>query len=260
MHSLIAVYFSFLLGCVSFANSPTDSDEKEPSLHVLIATTGRASLLRMLKSLEDQLIPSDYLTVIFDGIDIDEVYAKAAKKLKKFSCSTSIDMEPINLGYWGHGIRNKHNELSGDFILHADDDDIYLPGAFSKIRQVVRQDLNALYLFQIVSHPYIISGQPFQLGCISTQNGVIPRFYNSQSVWENYYGGDFAFYVGSHPERSKSHICRPCHLSTQALTRRKNGYYLQILSPFHSSCFSLCPDLIYPVLEVRPSKGFYAIA
>lgn len=103
-------------------------------------------------------------------------------------------MEPVNLGYWGHGIRNKYHELPGDFIMHADDDDIYLPGAFSIIRQAVSQDLNALYIFQIVAGNEIITGYPIQKSNISTQSGAIPSRYNSQSTWEYYYGGDFAFY------------------------------------------------------------------
>ena len=36
----------------------------------------------------------------------------------------SIIYEDKNLGFWGHGIRNKHNKLKGDFIFHIDDDEI----------------------------------------------------------------------------------------------------------------------------------------
>src|SRR5262245_16362196 len=91
------------------------------SLHVLLATIGRSSLIRMLKSLQFQLQSSDYLTVVFDAQDVDGVYSQTEEILKEFSCHYNIIMEPTNLGFWGHGVRNKYNQLQGDFILHADD-------------------------------------------------------------------------------------------------------------------------------------------
>jgi hypothetical protein len=194
--------FSLLIACIclSFSvipceNKLTSAEEKKPSLHVLIATIGRSSLIQMLDSLEHQLMPWDYITVIFDGKDVDDIFEKAAEKLSNFVCTSTLFMEPTNLGYWGHGIRNKYNALLGDFILHADDDDAYMPGAFSTIRYEVGQNLNALYLFRIITkNHHIISGNPVELGHISTQNGVIPMAYNSQATWEYYYGGDFSFY------------------------------------------------------------------
>lgn len=63
----------------------------EPSIHVLLATTGRTTLLQMLESLENQLEPSDYITVVFDAKDDGCVYERAAEKNIKF-CMYRHDM------------------------------------------------------------------------------------------------------------------------------------------------------------------------
>lgn len=188
---LFITFFSFIyLFCAPIA-------AQEPIIHVLIASIGNRSLFKMLEDLKQQLQPHDFLTVIFDARDVDHIYSKVDSFLKKFSCHCNLKMEPYNLGFWGHGIRNKYNHLSGDFILHADDDDIYAPGALQKIRQIIKGDLNALYIFKM-SYGYngrTISGNPIITGNISTQMGVIPAKYNYQASWGSFYGGDGAFYV-----------------------------------------------------------------
>ena len=92
-------------------------EKSVPSLHVLIATVGRNSLMRMLNSLKPQLGSQDYLTVVFDAVDRENIYSRTVAYLAEFECKCSVIMEPVNLGYWGHAIRNKHNQLPGDFIL-----------------------------------------------------------------------------------------------------------------------------------------------
>lgn len=167
-----------------------------PSLHILIATAGRSSLLSMLKSLQPQLRKNDYLTVVFDAKDHDNVFHKVEEYLKEFRCVCSLIMEPINLGYWGHGIRNHHNHLPGDFIMHADDDDTYAGNALDMVRKHCT-DKSTLYIFKMqhgnqtlwINHK-IIAGQ------IGTPMGVIPSAYNSKSTWTYRYGGDFDFYDG----------------------------------------------------------------
>lgn len=179
----------FLLLSFSLVNA------KEPCIHVLIATIGRETLIPMLDSLQGQLHANDYLTVVFDAKDVDHVYEQTRKKLSQFACHTTIRMEKTNLGYWGHGIRNKYNQLPGDFILHGDDDDIYLPHAMDMVRNTVSQNSSALYIFQIKYHGHLISGNPIQLSNVSTQSGAIPSRYNSKARWGSYYGGDYEFYA-----------------------------------------------------------------
>ena len=199
LRKIFCIIFLFVsyssLFASDFAQIESVFVEKQiPSLHVLIATTGRESVLRMLNSLEDQLQERDYLTVVFDAKDNEGVFDKVYARLAAFQCICNVIMEEKNLGYWGHGIRNKHNQLPGDFILHADDDDSYLPGAFEEIRKFVSQDLNALYIFQFENNKRIVPGQPFRQGNVGTPSGVVPAGFNAQSNWGYYYGGDFEFY------------------------------------------------------------------
>jgi len=167
-----------------------------PSLHLLIATIGRESLLRMLESLQPQLQEQDFLTVVFDAIDENSVYVRAEEVLKEFSCSSSIIMEPKNLGWWGHAIRNKYSQLPGDFILHADDDDIYTEDAMATIRQICT-DRETLYVFKMqYSDGRTLWIDPVIKHCqIGTPMGVIPSSYNAKTRWAEAFAGDFTFYA-----------------------------------------------------------------
>ena len=54
----------------------------------------------------------------------------------------SFTYEKEKQGYWGHGIRNKYQDLKGDFIHHSDDDDETLESNVSpsRIRLVLGSD------------------------------------------------------------------------------------------------------------------------
>lgn len=168
----------------------TDTVDSKKSLHFLLATIGRPSLQRMLDSLLPQLTRHDYLTIVFDG---PQSYLQSL--VIKTHATVEIIIEPKNLGYWGHGIRNKHNVLLGDFILHCDDDDIYTPGSVDIIRKICQKP-DTLYIFKIqLSDKSIIPvDHVIRMANISTQSGVIPGQLNSKSHWGEYYGGDFEFY------------------------------------------------------------------
>lgn len=172
------------------------TEKSPPSLHVLIATVGRATLLRMLQSLQPQLEPQDYLTVVFDARDDADVYFLAEDFLKEFKCTCSIWMEPVNTGFWGHVIHNKYNELPGDFILHADDDDIYTSDAMDAIRHYCI-DSDTLYIFRMKysdGRPTLWHRHSIEEGEIGKPMGAIPSKYNSKGVWGYHYAGDFEFY------------------------------------------------------------------
>lgn len=166
----------------------------EPSFHVLIATIGKPSLFTMLDSLRNQLEKQDYLTIVYDAEDEGDTLDELPEHLQSFQCQCTVIMEPENLGFWGHGIRNKHNVLAGDFILHADDDDVYFPDAFSTLREECT-DPSTLYFFSMIGLDGTVhTAKPFRYGNVSTQMGVIPQAYNSRATWANRYGGDFDFY------------------------------------------------------------------
>lgn len=170
-------------------------NQKSPSLHIQIATIGRGTLMRMLESLKPQLEPQDFLTVIFDARDDDGVYSQATEFLKDFKCNCNIWIEPENRGYWGHVIHNMYNQLEGDFILHADDDDTYASDAMDTIRRYCI-DSDTLYIFQMqyANGWTLWEHQSIYLGGIGKPMGIVPNKYNSQCLWGYSYAGDFDFY------------------------------------------------------------------
>jgi len=161
------------------------------TFNILIATTGRESLQKMLDSLLYQLTENDCLTIVYDGLSSIPTFNFATAY-----CRINQFCEPEKLGYWGHGIRNKYANLleKKDFIMHADDDDIYLPNSFDKLRELC-VNTETLYIGKVIyNNTNIPIDNIIKLGNISTQNGIIPYKLNSKSEWKLQYGGDGIFY------------------------------------------------------------------
>ena len=164
------------------------------TFHILIATIGKLSILRMLHSLKNELLEKDYLTIVFDGTNHNyEIIKKYIEE--QFICNTNIILEKENLGFWGHGIRNKYKDLEGDFIYHCDDDDIILEGSFKKIRNIcIHKDTIYLFKIQTENGNIIWKKKNINLTEISTQSGIIPKEINKEGHWALKYGGDYHFY------------------------------------------------------------------
>jgi len=163
----------------------------KPSLNVFLTTIGRKKLPIMLDSLWPQLLPTDYLTVVSD---MEHEYVRSALTQFKFACPVIHIANPEPLGFWGHGSRTKYqNSLPGDYFLHGDDDDYYLPGAFYKIRRSIC--FQRLYLFRIQDKQDIIWRRrgPVQSHQIGTPCGAVPNTGNLPA-WGNFYAGDGHFY------------------------------------------------------------------
>lgn len=169
----------------------------QKTFHILIATVGRKTLQNMLNSLLPQLTADDCVTVVYDGF--------ASNRMPRFNFSQAICKvnqlcEHVPLGYWGHGIRNKYADLLEpcDFVLHADDDNIYLPGAFDYMRENCT-DSTKVYILD-TSHSFkkrtFVRSHVLRVGNVDTANGVIPYEYNNKSHWGLRSGGDGMFYVG----------------------------------------------------------------
>lgn len=161
------------------------------SLNVILTTIGRESLKRMLGSLVNQLNENDYLTIISDD---KHGYVGSLWSSFDFKCAVIHIANPVSLGYWGHGSRNKwQNKLPGTFLLNADDDDRYTDGAFDKIREAAKEQ--KLYIFKHEDNrnfAWSIAGT-VDLGNIGTSCGVIPNT-NDLPEWKLVYGGDADFY------------------------------------------------------------------
>jgi hypothetical protein len=171
-------------------------DMKEnKSFHLLLPTIGKATIFKMLFSLKNQLLETDYLTIVYDGSKNTSTLDDVKKATEQFKCKVNIIVENDNLGFWGHAIRNKHNNLEGDFIFHIDDDDILLDNAMNTIRKICK-DTRMIYIFKIIleNNKIVWRKKSIIHAEISTQSGIIPMNINKTGFWELKYGGDFDFY------------------------------------------------------------------
>lgn len=171
-----------------------------PTFHILIATAGRSSLLQMLNSLKYQLTENDAITIVFDGENSLKQSLFNNSWLTEHKSKINIIEQIPNLGYWGHGIRNKYQailEPKTTFIMHADDDDIYAPNSFQNLRKMCVSP-NILYIaqFLVKSKKIIVPSQSLEIiqNDIGTPCGIIPFDIAHKSIWEHRYGGDFNYY------------------------------------------------------------------
>lgn len=167
-----------------------------PSFHILIATTGRPSLQTMLESLVPQLTAVDHITIVFDGCPAQPVVDVSG------ACQIHWHEQHPALGAWGHGIRNTWSKrlVKTDFVLHADDDDVYAEGAFDFLRKHCRNH-RTLYIARF-KRPNGDLIPPFtgviRENFIGTPCGIIPFDLNEWgakgSNWLLRRGGDGKFY------------------------------------------------------------------
>ena len=177
---------------------------EEISFNVIITTTGRFTLPVFFDSLAPQLSSKDYITLISDKADWHVHVAQVFSHVK-CNCTKLLIENADPLGWWGHGSRNKwQRTLPGAFHLHADDDDLYTPGAFDKIRRHVKDLSPRLYIFRMIRRwdgvvnliPPMSVKHPSQIRprAVSTQNGVIRAIPGLYKDWAYLYGGDGHFY------------------------------------------------------------------
>lgn len=145
----------------------------------------------MIDSLRNQLKACDHITVIFDGVPAIPIDCSGAT----FQYHV-VEQSPA-LGSWGHGIRNAYARklIRTDFVMHADDDDMYLPGVFDMLREMCKQKL-CLYIGKFKRSDGVIF--PLQTyvkeGEIGTPCGIIPFDLNPLGTWLPRRGGDGKFY------------------------------------------------------------------
>jgi len=143
----------------------------------------------MINSLIPQLHSCDHITVVYDGhqgeVDLSGIRAKF-----------HTYYEPVALGFWGHGIRNKYARIieKTDFVMHADDDDIYTPGTFDNLRKLCKSSV-CLYIakFQKGNIVYPLATY-IKEGEIGTPCGIIQYDLNQRGKWLERRGGDGKFY------------------------------------------------------------------
>jgi hypothetical protein len=171
-------------------------------ISVMLTTIGRPCLSHMLESLIDELSTNDFLYIFIDGSENVSSTVDIFKMFKdRFVCNTQIIVEPDKIGFWGHAIRNKYQkQLQGDFIIHADDDDVFIKNSFTIIRNSIN-DINnkdKIYFFKFYDNfkknSSVWKIPKLSLNNIGTPCGVIPNIPEKFGEWGYRYGGDFDFY------------------------------------------------------------------
>ena len=155
------------------------------TFNVVIATTNRPTLKRMVDSIASQLNSEDYITLIYDA-DPTEIEVDTKATIIKIKNS-------FPLGNWGHGSRTKwQSYLPGDYIMNADDDDVYTHNAMDIIRENCVDD--RLYIFQMLNNGIttVPNYHKIEMANIGTPCGVYPN--RDLPEWKPVYGGDFEFY------------------------------------------------------------------
>ncbi|CAK0732654.1 hypothetical protein CVIRNUC_000161 [Coccomyxa viridis] len=178
-----------------------DFKAAKPTLHIIIPTTGRKTLFKMIRSLESQLSSEDHLTIGFDGQDKEGIFEEVQHMLRTMPGNNEAIMEQ-KYGDMGNSIRDKHKKEKGDFVMFADDDNWYVPDALSTVRAVVSNDWDALYVFQLQMAespgsriPNIHQGGEVEYGNVDSGCGVIPVKHVHHSDWfQDVYGADGQFY------------------------------------------------------------------
>jgi 2-polyprenyl-3-methyl-5-hydroxy-6-metoxy-1,4-benzoquinol methylase len=176
-----------------------------PTLCILIPTVGRASLGRLLASVSEQdLGPRDEVLLVSD----DGHEAVAATWSVAGLPGRHLPLPGGPHRDWGHTPRNLAlPQVRADAVLHADDDDILLPGAVARIRAALAAHPGDLHIFPFVRHRdrhFVGSDGVLAHGYVGTPNLVHPAGI-PLGRWEPVHGGDGAFITATaalHPDRT----------------------------------------------------------
>lgn len=159
-----------------------------PRLSIIIPTIGRETLARTLASIAQQkLIAGDEVLVVGDGPQ------PAAAAIFAASCLPGRYLDGPEIHDWGGSQRTAGmRRARGDLLLFMDDDDVYLPGAFERVR--AEADRAALNIFRMERPKDSLPiGRRMVRGNVSTQMLCVPNRAEWLGQWSARYEGDFDF-------------------------------------------------------------------
>jgi glycosyltransferase involved in cell wall biosynthesis len=147
-----------------------------PTISVIVATSGRKTLLRTLESIAGQLRPGDEVLVICDASGDAGDTAR-------------MDAMPRALG---------------SHLTFIDDDDVYAPDALDKMRRFALEHPGCIGIFKmqhVVGTTHWRAGEPaLRYANVSTQNFLVPNVPGKLGRWHEIprpgggtYAGDYAF-------------------------------------------------------------------
>lgn len=160
-----------------------------PSLTIIIPTIARPSLYQSLLSIKRQtLLENDEVIVVGDGEQplAHKMLVHSGLKGEYFFTNKSRN--------WGHHQRNEAMpRAKGDFLMFLDDDDVFVPGVFDQVRNILTRP--GLYIFKVLwlwgrilpNHPEICNKN------ITTSGIVVSNVPDKLGVWGKQYNGDLDF-------------------------------------------------------------------
>lgn len=151
----------------------------------MVPTVGRPSLKRTLDSVAgQQLHPDDDLLVVSDGVDTPQ--------LRQLVAGLDVPCEKRLLIHgpthnFGNSQRNFAIRVAhGTHITYMDDDDIYTPDAFVKIRKAIAANPAALLVFKVVApwgEVVWTDENVMEQGNCCTIQMVVPNEREDGAVW-----------------------------------------------------------------------------
>lgn len=172
-----------------------------PGITFFITTIGKSTLNNTIRSLYGQMSwGNDKIKVFFDGMCLSDksiFYETFDLFNNTYKGSLEFIYEPKNLGFWGHGLRNKYmSSFDTDYIACGDDDDIWADSVLPKIRTDISNNPNKLllYKFRSINKNVIWNTREIKHGNIGTPSGLIPNKPEIFGEWGYFHGGDAQFY------------------------------------------------------------------
>lgn len=159
-------------------------------INIVIATIGKPSLIKTLKSIKPQMTDGDEIICMVDG----KITPEIKKMWSDYGVGKLIGVTgPHN--DWGMAMRNLSKQFcDGDIICFIDDDDFYFDDALMTIREESAKTPHVPLLFQMIwkSGRVIFDEKLVTCGNVSTQMIVLPRALNTE-LWGDRYEGDFDY-------------------------------------------------------------------
>ena len=150
------------------------------SVSYVIASIGRPSLAAMLASIETR--PGDEILLVGDRLTCDDT------RVTHIQCAPGGD--------YGHAERNYATPMArGRYICHADDDDVYAPGARALMQDAIEKTPGRPVLFrmQAPNGVFVWQRPVIECGQVGTGCFLLPNRPTMLGVWGPFYGGDCHF-------------------------------------------------------------------
>jgi glycosyltransferase involved in cell wall biosynthesis len=165
-----------------------------PTFSVIIATSGRKSLRRTLKSLRSQDEGDIEVIVVSDG---PQPTARAIVSEEEQHWTAVCYEEGPRTGRWGNAQKMVGMErAAGRYLMFVDDDDVTKRRAFSAIRKAVHRDPGRMILFRVKRYDGILwKTREMVEGNVASPQVVVPNLPGRVGSWltNDRYASDFDF-------------------------------------------------------------------